>query len=257
MLLELQTEFKAALLSADGIPAGLDARSAARFEVYRSSVTESLVAVLGAAFPTVRDVVGASYFRVAAIAYIRQSPPLRPQLSAYGASFPDHIAGFPGAGNLPYLGDLARLEWLLVECYFAAAPAERVAGSDLAAVPAAEIARLALVAAPSLRLLQSRHAVWQIWQAHRLAPGELAPADLAAIDVAAPCRLRILSDGRRAVPTPLAPADYALVAGLAGGSTIESAAAEAAALDPQFDLAAALIRELAAGSFIGLLKSQD
>lgn len=252
MLLDLQTEFKAALLSADRVPAGLDPRSATRFEVYRSSVTESLVAVLAAAFPTSRDIVGAKYFRAAAIAHVRESPPCRPQLSAYGARFPDHIAGFPGAETLPYLRDLARLEWLLVDCYFAAAPVACVAGADLAAVPAEKIAQLAFVAAPSLRLLQSRHAAWQIWRAHRA-----AAEDLAKIDLQASCNVRILSDGQRAVPSPLPPADYAFVAGLARGATIADAAAAAAALDPQFDLAAALIRELAAGSFVKLMQPRD
>ena len=151
MLREAQIQIKAALLSANDLPPGLDAKASARFEIYRSSVTESLIATLAAAFPTVREVVGADYFRAAAIAFIRQFPPQRPQLSAYGARFPDFLAGFPGAEGLLYLRDLALFEWLQIECFFAAAPLERVSGADLAAIQPELMLQLAFMPAPSLR----------------------------------------------------------------------------------------------------------
>lgn len=248
-LLSMQNEFKAALLSPDGVPPELDAKAAARFEIYRSSVTESLVATLAAAFPTTRDVVGADYFRAAAITFIRRFPPQRPQLSAYGADFPGFIGGFPGAEGLPYLHDLARFEWLQVESYFADAPEDRVTGTDLAAIAPDLMPQLVFAPAPSLRLFCSDFAIWAIWRGHRV-----AGADLSAIQLRAPSHTRIVSDGRRAIPASLTAAEFAFVAGLAQGHAIKPAANAATSIDGDFDLATVLLRELAAGSFIKLLQ---
>jgi hypothetical protein len=243
----MQSRFKTALLSPGGVPPELDAKAVARFEIYRSSVTESLLATLAAAYPTTRDVVGADYFRAAAVAFIRKFPPQRPQLSAYGADYPDFIAGFPGAEGLRYLHDLARFEWLQVESYFADAPEDRVTGADLAAIAPDLMPQLAFKPAPSLRLLRSDFAVWAIWQGHRI-----AGTDLSAIALETPSYMRIVSDGRRAIPASFTAAEFAFAAGLAQGDTIESAADAAASIDGNFDLATVLLRELAAGSFIKL-----
>ena len=248
-LLAMQQAFKAALLSPGGVPPALDERAAARFEIYRSSVTESLAAVLATTFPTTREVVGADYFRAAAVAFLREFPPQRPQLSAYGAEFPGFIAGYPGAEGLPYLPDLARFEWLQVESYFADAPEDRVTGADLAAIAPDAVPQLVFAPAPSLRLFRSDFAVWAIWRGHRV-----AGTDLSAIQLRAPSYARVVSDGRRAIPASLTAAEFAFIHGLAHGHAIEAAAHAAASLDGDFDLATVLLRELAAGSFIKLLQ---
>jgi hypothetical protein len=248
-LLAMQNDFKAALLSPGGVPPELDAKAVARFEIYRSSVTESLVATLAAAFPTAQDVVGADYFRAAAIAFIRKFPPQRPQLSAYGVDFPGFIGGFHGAEGLPYLHDLARFEWLQVESYFADAPQNRVTGADLAAVAPDVMPQLTFAPAPSLRLFRSDFAIWAIWRGHRV-----AGTDLSTILLQAPSCIRIVSDGRRAIPAFLTAAEFAFVAGLAQGHAIEVAANAATSIDGDFDLATVLLGELAAGSFIKLLQ---
>src|SRR6185369_10974096 len=126
---------------------------------------------------------------------------------------------------------------------------DRVTGADLAAIAPELMPHLAFAPAPSLRLLGSDFALWSIWHGHRV-----AGADLSAIQIRAPSYLRIVSDGRRAIPAPLTAAEFAFSGTLADGDTIEVAAEAAASIDSGFDLAAVLLRELAAGSFIRLLQ---
>src|SRR6266542_3456863 len=68
---------------------------------------------LATTFPTVQALVGEDFFRMLARAFVGQSPPNQPVLAEYGAGFPAFIAGHDAARDLPYLADIARLDWAL------------------------------------------------------------------------------------------------------------------------------------------------
>ena len=153
---------------------------------------------------------------------------------------------------MPYLADLARFEWLQVESYFADAPDDRVTGADLAVISPDLMPQLAFGPAPSLRLLHSDYAIWAIWRGHRV-----AGTDLSTIALNAPSYLRIVSDGRQAIPASVTAAEFAFIDALARGDTIETAAEAAASRDGDFDLGAVLLRELAAGSLIKLMQTKS
>jgi Putative DNA-binding domain len=91
----------------DGLPVEV------RLDIYRNNIFTSLIDVLLGHFPAVCRVVDARFFQYAADAFIRAHPPREAVLSTYGAEFADFLAGFPPCRDLPYLPDLARLEWLL------------------------------------------------------------------------------------------------------------------------------------------------
>src|SRR5258707_12955532 len=96
-----------ASVTGDTIPA------AARLAVYRHHVFDSLGTALATTFPTVRALVGADFFRRLAHDFVRESLPMQPGLAGYGAGLPAFIAGYGPAGGLPYLADIARLDWAL------------------------------------------------------------------------------------------------------------------------------------------------
>ena len=77
-----------AAVAGDTIPA------AARLNVYRHHVFESLGAALAATFPTVQALVGTDFFRGLARAFIGHALPAQPVLTEYGADFPAFIAGY-------------------------------------------------------------------------------------------------------------------------------------------------------------------
>ena len=139
---------------------------------------ESLASALAATFPTVQAVVGADFFRGLARAFVGQSPPSQPVLAEYGAGFPAFVAGHDAARDLPYLADVARLDWALNLAFHAPAGG-RLAAADLAALPADRLPSLRLGLAPGTALVASAYPLDRIWAASQ--PGAAAdPVDLAA-----------------------------------------------------------------------------
>jgi len=145
-------------------PAGLKTWNgsdpAQRFAVYRNNVIVSLVDALADSYPVVQALVGEDFFRAMAAEFARGNPPRSPVLAWYGAGFADFVADFPPAAGLPYLADVARLEWLRVEAWHAAdadpLPLAEVGAclADEAALPA-----LRLTLHPALRLLRSAQSI--------------------------------------------------------------------------------------------------
>ena len=103
-LATLQSGFAASLLSAEKV-------ADRRFFVHRNNVKASLGAALAARFPVVLRLVGVEFFRAMAVVFVERHPPRSPVLAAYGAGFADFLDGFEPVADLPYLADVARLEW--------------------------------------------------------------------------------------------------------------------------------------------------
>jgi Putative DNA-binding domain len=80
------------------------------FSVYRNTVVKGSVDALHANFPAVERLVGTEWFRAAATRYVHQSPPTDSRLLHYGADFPAFLDAFEHAQQLPYLGDVARID---------------------------------------------------------------------------------------------------------------------------------------------------
>lgn len=151
----------------DALPAGLAPYppeiARARFAVYRNNVASSLIKALEARFPVIARLVGAAFFKGVAHAFIRAHPPRSPVLMEYGKAFPAFLAAFPPAQSLPYLADVARIEYARGEAY-RAADAEPVAPAALAQFTQADPAALCIALHPSLRLVASDHPAFTIWR---------------------------------------------------------------------------------------------
>lgn len=215
---ETQSDFAAALLDpALPAPAGLAER---RFAVYRNNVTVGLCDALAASFPTVAALVGEDFFYALARDFIRQSPPAGPVLHEYGEGFPAFIAGHAAAGDLPYLPDVARLDWVCLRAYHAA-DAAPVGIDALAAVPAAALDGLRLSLHPSLALVASDWPVAAIWQAHRTNDPAAALANLPAGGEVA----LVLRPHLDVIVRAVAGAAGELIAAVAAGQTLGGALA--------------------------------
>ena len=123
--LNFQAEFAGALLSTvRPVPAAVkgaaQGRVERRFAVHRNTVAASLIEALQARFPVVQRLVGEDFFRAMARAFVALEPPSSPLLFLYGESFAAFIARFTPAAPLPYLADVARLEYARGLAYHAA-----------------------------------------------------------------------------------------------------------------------------------------
>ena len=139
-----------------------------RFAVYRNTCARGAIEALRATFPTVDMLVGEEMFTQVALDYRAEHPPAGPILSDYGSGFADFLAGQAWIGDLPYLADVARLDWLWLEAFTAADPT-RAPG------PANGHPRIALH--PATRFAWLATPAMTIWQAHRdpTGPVGLAP----------------------------------------------------------------------------------
>ncbi|WP_051710626.1 HvfC/BufC family peptide modification chaperone [Andreprevotia chitinilytica] len=116
---ETLADFTAALSDAEHVPAGLTEATRERIAVYRNNVRLNRMDALPAAFPLVAELVGEEYFRALARVYVIDTPARSANLHDDGASLADFIAGFGPAQELPYLADVARLDWARHRAYYA------------------------------------------------------------------------------------------------------------------------------------------
>jgi hypothetical protein len=228
-----------ALLGGDAGPAaaaiagdGID--PAARLDVYRHHVLATLTAALESTYPVVCRLVDRRFFGYAADAYVREHPPAGPCLFEYGEGFADFLAAFPPCRGLPYLPDVARLEWSMNAALHAEDTAP-IDPAELAAVPPDALPRLTLAIEPSVSLLASPWPVDRIWRANQEGADEPA-VDLDAGGVRLEIRRTDGAVGMRALDA----ATHGFRAALAAGRPLGHAAEAALALDPRFDLAGAL-----------------
>lgn len=165
----LQSLFCNSLLSEEKLPQGLvtdPVTEGERLAVYRNNVRVTLREVLRDRFAVVSQLVGEDFFNAMAGEYVRANLPASPVLLDYGAGFPDFIAGFSPAGSLPYLADVARLEWFIHDA--ANAPdATSLDPVGLSGLDSETMDDLFLKPHPSLRLFESPFPVHDIWRAHQ------------------------------------------------------------------------------------------
>ncbi|MEM9429201.1 MAG: DNA-binding domain-containing protein [Pseudomonadota bacterium] len=152
----------AGALLAPGTPAPAAVADAHRFNVYRNNVVVGLIDAVAATYPAVLALVGEAFFRAAARAFVLENPPRSPIMIDYGGAFPGWIAAFPPAASVPYLSDVARLEWAWTRAYNAAdAPPLDLA--HLVEIPPDELALARVTLHPSLQLMSSRYPIASLW----------------------------------------------------------------------------------------------
>lgn len=201
-----------------------------RFDVYRNNMMVSLIEALETTFPVVRRLVGADFFKAAAKTHIRRAPPRSPVLLLYGEGFGDFLDGFPPAAGVPYLGDVARLEWARVKAYHAADAAPL--GIDrLAGLPQDTLPDLRFTLHPSLSLIASRYPLASLWAA----TGGADPA--AEVDMKRGEAVAVLRPALSVDVRLLPPGGHGFMARLAAGATLGEAAEVAAGSCADFDLA--------------------
>ncbi|HWR77112.1 MAG TPA: DNA-binding domain-containing protein [Thiobacillus sp.] len=161
-----QRDWMDALRGATGTPTcGLrDARDIERFEVYRASYEANLCGALRDTYPVVSRLVGEDYFRQTAHAYLRAHPSRCGDIHEFGANFAPFIAALNSVVEVPYLPDVARLEWLAHQA-FHATNAEPLTLSGLIELSPESYGGLCLL--PSVRLMHSAFPVHRIWQANQ------------------------------------------------------------------------------------------
>lgn len=211
------TAFAALLDDESATPIGL--LHAERMRHYRANCRINRVAALGNTFATVQALVGEDFFAAMARFYVDATPATSANLHALGADFPDFIAGFAPANDLPYLADVARLDWA---CWlaFLADDAEAVQPAALAGFAPDALESLTLTLHPALQLVQSAH--WPLADLLAMHQGGAA----ADINAGGQALLVLRADWQQ-----IAPARFAMYLALQRGAPVLAALEAALAVD--------------------------
>jgi hypothetical protein len=211
-------------------------------DVYRNNYRGNLHDTLAGAYPVIEQLVGNDFFRFMARKFIEQHPSRSGNLHHYGAEMADFVATFEPAGTLPYLSDVAALEWTCHRAYFA----EDAATFDiarLAQMPAEQYADLILHTHPSCHLVRSRYPVVAIWHAHQ--PGA---ADEFRIDLDSGASLALVCRHDDVViVSELSAADAGWLLAIQAGVPLGEATAATLEHHPDFDLQGLLQNLVAQG----------
>lgn len=234
-----QQLFADALLNPDAVPPALalwreHPHNRHRLALYRGNLAATATKALAAAYPVVAALVGAEFFGALAHAYVRARPSHDGDLNRFGGQLGEFLDDFPHAAQLPYLADMARLEWTVHRAHYAA-DAVPVTAQQLGELAPAqlEVARLRLhdACVP----VRSDWAVVSLWLAHQPAPANDFPADMAVQEDGVVAR-----SGWRVQVVPLGAGAYAALTVLRTGGAFGAALDAAFDMDGDFDVAAQL-----------------
>ncbi|WAC73500.1 DNA-binding domain-containing protein [Roseateles sp. SL47] len=219
-----------------------------RLAVYRNNVMASLINGLAETFPVVQALVGEAFFRTLAARFVRAAPPRSPVLCEYGAGFADFVASFEPAASVPYLRDVARLEWLRVRAYHAAdaSPVARSVFQNAAALGDA-LNGVTVRLHPSVHGFEAPWAAVSIWAAHQ------GSGMLEQVAVELPEYALVLRAPLEVLVLPTSEATVRFVQALQAMEPLGAAAAAAQAHDPDFALSAVLAQLLAWGAIHDLV----
>jgi len=206
-LAELQRGFMASLFDEGAADAGM--------EIYRRTVAANLHDALAATYPVVRRLVGEAFFREAARCHSREHPSTSADLHEYSEHFAPFLGAYCHARALPYLADVARLEWACHECSRAA----ESASLDFEALRRASPRQhgdIRFALHPAVRLVRSPHPIAAIWEANQPGADGCASGE-------GPDHVVVTREAGEVRVGRLDPREWNFLAAIASGATLETA----------------------------------
>ncbi len=259
MLRDTQIAFADSLLADDGVAANEAAShiragrlsTTRRLEIYRHNVFANLRGGLQDIYPVVVSVIGEAFFHHAADVFARQHLSQSGDLNQYGGEWAAFLGAYPHAKELPYLPDVARLEWAWHQA-FHAADATAFDLARLAAIPADEHAALQFKLHPTVRLIQSDFPLLRIWEVNQPAfAGDMTldwdvPGDTLLIH-------REITDGVAVLIERIAAGEHAFLRGLQEHATLVEAVNAAVNVDAAFELQNFLLGAFQSGVIVDFI----
>ncbi len=250
-LRELQQNFAAAVL--DGAQNGFERHirvaglsGARRLQIYRNNTLLNLTASLRATYPVVCRLVGDGFFDYAVAQYVAAYPSRSGDLEEFGGDFARFLETFAPAAELVYLPDVARLEWIYRQIFYAAdhPPLDLAA---LAQVPAEQQGDLHFQLHPAACLMESAFPILRIWQVNQADYAGDAAVDLTAGGIRL---LGLRRDNFEIEFQPMAAGEFSLLLALKHDCTFASACEQAMTAQPNVDLSACFSRHVLQGVIV-------
>ena len=251
-LSNLQQAFCDLLRTSDPPPRDLmdelldDGTALERFNVYRNNFIVLNGDALADMYPTVKRLIGDEAFRSLANLYVRKHPPATRTLLLYGDRFPSFLESIPELSQLPYIPDVARLEFEWT-CAYHASDAKVLARDEVASIPAETFTRFGLEPHPSMHCIGSDYPLFSIWAANQ----EEGSDETISLD-SGPSRIVIVRPGMEVETREVGEGTFVFLQRLQTGDSIEDAFNLALQTDSAFDLAVFFSHHLFDGTFCAL-----
>ena len=142
-----------------GNPESLDSR----LSIYRNNVILGLINALEDKFPVCLRLLGADNFRQLAKEYIGDNLPNSPVMFEYGKSFSKYISNNDVIKHVPYLPDVAKLEYCIGEAYHAP-NSPFMTLSDFEEIGASRLFNSQVTLHPSVACFHSNYPIVEIWK---------------------------------------------------------------------------------------------
>ncbi len=219
--------------------------AARRFNVYRNNFRISLTDGLAAIYPVVEQLVGPEFFGFMADRYIRSHPSRSGNLHNHGLALADFLSRFQAASKLPYLPDVARLEWAYHEVFHAEAP-KPFEPEALEKVAVESYPKLRFDLGPACRLVCSTYPIFRIWYVNQASYVGDKKINLdVGPEAVLLVRPKLEIELRR-----VDPAESALLKALDSGNDLGEAVEASLKFSADFDLQSVLARYLSSGVLI-------
>jgi len=208
-----------------------------RVQIYRNNNFLGLQSALEAVYPVVKKLLGDEFFSHLVGSYSHRYFSFSGNVHDYGSGFSNFVKTFSGLESLPYLTDVARLEWAYHEVFHATE--SRVLNMDA-------LARLGQQSADTLQLsvsiacqrVSSAFPVLRIWQVNQQTAGEGSDSPIDLDEGHA--RLLVIRSSDHVEIHPVDDGVYALFSALSRGKTLTEACGQALQQEPECDVNAAL-----------------
>ena len=234
-LLETQLSFGATLLTHEAAPSW-------GASVYRGNVFGNWASALAIAYPITRKIVGADFFEAMARQFARAHPSRRGDLHEYGGELADFLGAWDEVADLPYLLDVARMEWLAHRAFYASDPPS-FEPATLASLSSEQQETLTPRLAPACSLLESAWPLARLWEIHQDDYRGEFSVDLDS----GPDRVLIHRPVWRVYVKSVALGDFRFLREAARGERLGQALEAACSIDPSLDPARVLGRWIGSG----------
>ena len=202
-----------------------------RLGIYRGNARANAAKALAAAYPVIEKIVGPEFFSGLASEYQSRIPSVNGDLNEYGEAFAGFLADFPPAREIPYLADVARLEWRVHRAHYAADPG-RFDPARLALVPPEHQLQLRLRLHPACHVLQCAYPVARIWEIHQ----DAFSGEFAVEFSGRPTNALVYRPRFRVEVAQISDAEAVFLRAASDGQTLDAALAAAQLSDATFNL---------------------
>lgn len=148
-----------------------------RVKCYRNNLHYGLIKALAKTYPVICRLVGQSFFEAVALKYVIQEIPTSYSLNDYGENFDEFLSIFPPIASLPYLPEVARLEWQIHRVLIGPENS-KFDFKSFAAVQVEKQSELCFYLAENAVLFESTFPVDKIWAIHQEDPNDEETVDL-------------------------------------------------------------------------------